>query len=262
MSASQQRGDVRIESHGRVGLLEICRPPHNFFDEALIRDLADSAYALAKAGEVRALVLAAQGKAFCAGGKFHAEEGRQGTGGPGDVPNLYHHALRLVSQPLPMVAAIQGAATGGGLGVALTADFRIAAPEARFWGNFAALGIYPGFGLTATLPRLVGAQKAAELFLTARRVKGEEALAIGLADRLVAQDSLREAALGMAGEIAAQAPLAITAIRTIQRKSLVAAFSKAVEEEWREQAKLFTTEDHREGVKAVAARRAADFKGK
>ena len=89
-----------------------------------------------------------------------------------------------------MVAAVQGPAVGGGLGLALVADFRVACSEARFSANFNRLGFHPGFGLSVTLPRVVGMQKAAYMFYSGRRVQGEEALAIGLADRLVAKAEL------------------------------------------------------------------------
>ena len=89
--------------------------------------------------------------------------------------------MRLFANPTPVVAAIQGAAVGGGLGLALMADFRVASPEARFSANFARLGFHHGFGLTVTLPRLVGQQRAAEMLYTGQRVKSDEALRIGLA---------------------------------------------------------------------------------
>src|SRR5205807_9803801 len=104
----------------------------------------------------------------------------------------YEQAVRLVGARKPVVAAVQGAAVGGGLGVALSADFRVASPESRFSANFARLGIHHGFGLTVTLPLVVGHQRAIELPYTGVRLPGEQAHAIGLCDRLVASDRLRE----------------------------------------------------------------------
>ena len=111
--------------------------------------------------------------------------------------DLYAAAVRTFRTHTPVVAAVHGAAAGGGLGLALTADFRMAAPEARFSANLVRLGFHQGFGLSVTLPRLVGPQVGADLLYTGRRVPGEEAVSLGLADGLVARDRIREAAHGI-----------------------------------------------------------------
>jgi 2-(1,2-epoxy-1,2-dihydrophenyl)acetyl-CoA isomerase len=107
------------------------------------------------------------------------------------VPALYAHAVRLFAAATPVVAAVQGGAIGGGLGLALSADFRVASPSSRFAANFARLGIHDGFGITVTLPATVGMQASLELLYTGRRVRGEEAHALGLCDRLAAEEELR-----------------------------------------------------------------------
>ena len=104
---------------------------------------------------------------------------------------------------------MQGAAVGGGLGLALAADFRVATPETRFSCNFAKLGFHQGFGISVTLPAVVGQQRALELMYTGGQAKGAEALAIGLCDRLTSPDDLRDAAHEFASEIAASGPLAV-----------------------------------------------------
>ena len=132
---------------------------------------------------------------------------------------LYVEAVRLFSAKKPIVAAVQGAAVGAGLGLALVADFRVAAPEARFTANFVKLGFHPGFGITHTLPRLIGEQRAALMCLTGRRIKASEALAWGLVDELAPLDELRAAALRLAREIAENAPLAVQSTRaTLPRR--------------------------------------------
>jgi enoyl-CoA hydratase/carnithine racemase len=163
--------------------------------------------------------------------------------------------MRLFSLKKPIVAAVQGAAIGGGLGLAIAADFRVVSPSSRLSANFVKIGIHPGFGMTHTLPRLVGAQKAALLFYTGRRVGGAEAVAIGLADQMVEEDRLRQAAIDLAAEIAANAPLAVEATRATLRTGLVADLLRQTEREASEQARLSVTEDFAEGVRAVAARR-------
>src|SRR5580704_13644465 len=176
-------GDVSVTLDGNVATLEIHRPPHNFFDFILIRDLANAFEALDNEPECRALLLCSEGKSFCAGANFANRGASSGETTPraGENP-LYVEGVRLFRCRKPVVAAIQGAAIGGGLGLALVADFRIATAEARFAANFVKLGIHPGFGLTYTLPRLIGAQKASLMFYTGRRVTGEEALAWGICD--------------------------------------------------------------------------------
>ena len=170
--------------------------------------------------------------------------------------------MRLFSAKTPVVAAVQGAAVGGGLGLALTADFRVGAPEARFAANFVKLGIHPGFGLTVTLPNLIGQQTANLMFLTGRRIKGEEALALGLIDQLVPLDEVRSAANAMAAEIAENAPLAIGSVRATVRQGLAERIAAATDHELAEQQWLRATEDAAEGIRAVAERRPGNFHGR
>jgi len=158
------------------------------------------------------------------------------------------------------VAAIQGAAVGGGLGLALVADFRVVSPDARFAANFVKLGIHPGFGLTYTLPRLIGIQKAGMMFLTGRRITGTEAVSIGLADVLTPAENLREKAGELAAEIAECAPLAVRSTRATLRSGLAEAVKAQTAHELAEQTRLARTEDHKEGVRAVTERRAGQFR--
>jgi enoyl-CoA hydratase/carnithine racemase len=168
----------------------------------------------------------------------------------------------LFAGAVPVVAAIQGAAVGGGLGVALSADFRVASPDSRFSANFARLGIHHGFGVSETLPLVVGHQRALELLYTGVRLRGEDAHAIGLCDRLVVSDRLREEAVAFAQEIAISSPLAVKAIRRTMRGDLPERIRAATEREAEEQARLFATEDFREGVAAAAERRPPRFSGR
>ena len=236
--------------------LEIQRPPNNFFDADLIEALADRFETLDADADCRAIVLAAAGKHFCAGANFGGERGGD------DTERLYANAVRLFAAKTPVVAAIQGAAIGGGLGLALVADFRIATPAARFSANFARLGFHPGFGLSVTLPRLVGAQHAQELCYTGRRIGGEEAAAIGLCDRLAGADALADEALALAVEIAGSAPLAVRSIRETLRGHLAEEIRGVLAREASEQARLRATEDFREGVRAMSERRPPAFRGR
>jgi len=141
-------------------------------------------------------------------------------------------------------------------------DFRVVSPDARFGANFVKLGIHPGFGLTYTLPRIIGIQRASLMFYTGRRITGEEAVAWGLGDVLAAPDRLREEAMKLATEIAACAPLAVQSTRATMRRGLADAVRAQTDHEHAEQSLLFQTEDHREGVRAVSERRPGRFNGR
>jgi enoyl-CoA hydratase/carnithine racemase len=244
-----------------VATVEIRRPPHNFFTIPLIRHLADAFEDLEADRRCHAIVLAAQGTAFCAGADFANRDATPPQRSPRALNPIYDEAIRMFSCSKPVVAAVHGPAIGGGLGLALVADFRVTCPEAKFSANFNRLGFHPGFGLSATLPRLVGVQKAALLFYTGRRIAGEEAVAIGLADRLVAQDQVRIEAAQLAREIAISAPLAVQSTRATLRRGLVEQIRLAVARESAEQNAQFKTADFQEGIAAMAARREPRFTG-
>jgi enoyl-CoA hydratase/carnithine racemase len=261
MSVQDRYGEVSVTRHGHVALLEIDRPPNNHVSVELMRDLADALEAIDGELELRATVLASAGKAFCAGADLVSPTGVAGSG-MGGVNPLYVEAVRLYSARKPIVVAVQGAAVGAGLGLSLVGDFRVAAPEARFTANFVKLGFHPGFGLTHTLPRLIGQQRASLMFQTGRRLKGDEALAWGLVDQLVPLEELRTAALALAQEIAENAPLAVQATRATMRDGLGAAVKAATDHELEEQTWLRKTDDFAEGVRAVNERRAGVFTGR
>src|SRR5436309_8739385 len=208
--------ELGVSLDGLVATVEIRRLPHNFFDSALIAEIGEAFERLDADPACRTIVLAAEGRSFCAGADFSKrmdtgtvqEAARSGAG-----RHLYKEAIRLFRTKKPIVGAIQGAAVGGGLGLALVPDFRVTCSEARFSANFNRLGFHPGFGLTATLPRLVGAQQAALLFYTGHRISGSEAVRIGLADQLAELEEVRGAAQAMALEIAQSGPLAVIETR-------------------------------------------------
>lgn len=237
-----------------VATVELTNPPNNFFSLVQIGGIADALELLDDDDRCRAAVLCAEGKHFCAGADFH-------HGGGYSTEDLYAAAARIFRAQTPFVGAIQGAAIGGGLGLALSADFRVAAPEARFSANFARLGFHHGFGLSVTMPRLVGEQATADLLFTGRRVKGEEAVELGLADRLADLDAVRSVAHDMAREIAVSAPLAIRSIRKTLRGDLADQIVAATAHEGAEQAWQRETADFAEGNAAMRDRREPNFTG-
>ncbi len=252
-------GDVTVTvGDDGVATVEMHRPPENYFDRDVVRALADSYQALDADPGCRAIVLCSEGKHFCAGANLTAGEDGLG-GGPGA---LYREAVRLFEAAKPVVAAVQGAAIGGGLGLACSADFRVACPQARFAANFARLGFHHGFGLTVTLPDIVGQQQSLRLLYTSERIGGEEAAGIGLCDRLVPADQVRAAAHELAAEIARSAPLAVTSIRATMRGGLADRVRAATDREAAEQERLSATADFREGVRAAGERRHPRFQGR
>jgi enoyl-CoA hydratase/carnithine racemase len=238
---------------GQVAVVEIHRGPNNFFDENVLQDLAQALSALDEDPNVRSVVLCSEGKHFCAGADLRELTGEE-------IRRIYRQAFALFTARRPIVAAVQGAAVGGGLGLALSADFRVATPNSRFSANFARLGFHQGFGLTVTLPAAIGRQRALELLYTGRSVSGSEAKELGLCDRLVDHDP-RAAAIGFAAEIAESAPLSLLAIRATMRRRLVAEISAALDAETEAQSALLGTADFKEGVEAGRERRNPEFRG-
>lgn len=247
---------VDITDH--VAILELQDPPHNFLSADQISEIADILHRLDDDMDVRAVVLAAQGRSFCAGANFGGGDDRLRTS-PAD---LYAQAARLFEVQLPVIAAVQGPAIGGGLGLAMAATIRITCPAARFSANFVKLGIHQGFGLSVTLPELLGPSKAAQVLLSGKRYSGEEATAIGLADECVPDEMVRRRALEVASEIAAGAPLAIRSIHATLRAGLADRIRAATDHEAAEQARLFATQDAAEGLASVNERRPGRFVGR
>jgi 2-(1,2-epoxy-1,2-dihydrophenyl)acetyl-CoA isomerase len=253
---------VRVEvSPDHVATVEFERGARNHFDADLIAGLANTFERLDADVDARAIVLCSSGRHFCAGADLPGA--LSGSEPPVARPagSLYEEAVRLFATRTPVVAAVQGAAVGGGLGLALMADFRVAGPSTRFIANFSRLGLHQGFGITVTLPAVVGMQRAQEMLYTGRAVAGEEAARLGLCDRLAPDDAVRSTAHTLAAEIAASAPLAVVSIRQTLRGDLADRVRAATAKEQAEQIKLAATADFLEGVAATAERREPRFSG-
>jgi enoyl-CoA hydratase/carnithine racemase len=262
MMVDARYGDVAVTADGHVVVAEIQRAPNNHFDVDLIDCLSQLYEAVDADPDLRAIVLCSEGRHFCAGANL--VERPQGTAPATDDGRspLYTRATRMIAAKTPVVAAVQGAAVGGGLGLACSADFRVGCAETRMTANFAQLGFHHGFGLTILLPPLVGQQRAQELLYTGKRIDGEEAYRIGLLDRFVALQDVRNEAIAFAREIASAAPLAVASIRETMRGDLADRYRAATDRENQEQARLRQTEDYREGVKAYSERRPGDFRAR
>ena len=254
---------IGIERDGQVLVVELQRPPHNHFSVGMIEAIADALEAGAGDVSIGAAVLVAQGRSFCAGADFSGEsDDAAPLGALSSTERLYAAAARLCEVGVPWIAAVHGPAIGGGLGLALTANLRVTCPEARFAANFVRLGIHQGFGLSVTLPELVGPSRAALVLLTGRRLHGDQATALGLADLCVPADEVRARALSLAAEIAEGAPLAIRAINRTLRAGLGDRVRQATRLEAGEQARLGATADAAEGIASVFERRPGRFVGR
>lgn len=251
--------DVSVEFSEYVATVRMHRPPANFFDLDTITELADIYESLDSDPNCRAIVLCSEGKHFCAGADFSNSASAIDFG---DVRQLYAQAIRIFEARTPVVAAVQGAAIGGGLGLALSADFRIAAASSRFSANFTQLGFHPGFGITATLPEVVGHQQALDLVLTGRRIGGEDAYRMGLCDVLVAESEIESTAVDTARLIGTSAPLAVASARETLRYELVGRVHVAIARELEEQAILRESSDFEEGITAAVQRRKPIFVGR
>jgi len=249
--------DLSISLENNIATLTIQRPPNNFFDYMLIQQIADALEELDEESDCRVNILASEGKNFCAGANFSQDKDMMNKTNP--YAKLYKEAVRLFRTKKPIIAAIQGAAVGGGLGLALAADFRIGCPESKFSANFAKLGFHQGFGSSVTLPRVVGLQNAAMMLYTAKRIKGAEALSLGLLDQMVPLEELMKKTQEFAAEIASSAPMAVESIRATVRGDLADQVEEIVDWELKEQIRLQSSDDFKEGIAASLERRVAQF---
>ena len=248
-------------------------PDHlNAMTRAVGEAFAERMSALAQRDDVRAVVLTGAGRAFSAGGDFDmltslANDGRARPGvARRDIRDTMHGFYRLFltvrDLPCPSIAAIAGPAIGAGLCVALACDMRFAADDAKLGLNFTRLGVHPGMAATWSRPRLVGPALAAELLYTSRIFTGSEAAAMGLVNRAGPRTEVLDTARSVAREISGCAPLAVRATKRALGRSLDATLADQLVFEATEQAETFESEDVREGLAAVKARRTPRFEGR
>ena len=248
-----------LEIKDKIAHIKMSRPDEfNSMNKAFWSELPHLVESISDDASARVIVLSGEGKHFCAGADFTRSSYKEESD---PYERLYQEAVRLFKTKKPVIATIQGAAVGGGLGVALSADFRIACEESRFSANFSKLAFHQGFGTTVTLPRVVGNQKAKWMLLTSARVKGKEAFEIGLADFLVPQNELMSKAEELAKEINAAGPLGVQAIRETIKGDSVEKIEEIVKWELSEQNRLRDTADFQEGIKASLERRDPEFTG-
>lgn len=220
--------------------------------EALIADEADPA--------VRAIVMTGANGAFCAGGDISAMSGSDPMGARSRLGTLHDVVRLLAAGRKPTVAAVSGAAAGGGFGLAVACDWVIADRTAKFASSFGKIGLMPDMGILWTLPRRVGAAKARQLFLDARMVMADEALGLGIADEVVEPEALMAAARAKAEAAAALAPLPVGFLKqALAGRSMT--FEQVLEVEMDAQPLLMATQDHAEAREAFFAKRPPKYAG-
>lgn len=260
MISAQPKFALRTEVQGHVGIISFSCPPYNHVSVDLLQAMADQLLALDDVDDCRVIILRSEGKVFCAGADFNDGGDFAADDDDAAVRGLYAQAARLYSNRKPIVAIVQGAAIGAGLGLALVADFRIASAQSRFSANFVKLGFHAGFGISSRLPEIIGQQKASRMLLTGERISGETASDWGLVDVFAIADDLTQAAFDFAALIAENAPLAVEATRATLRGDIAETIRNVTSQEAVIQAGLKQTNDFAEGVKSVAERRPGQFK--
>ncbi|HWZ96526.1 MAG TPA: enoyl-CoA hydratase-related protein [Candidatus Dormibacteraeota bacterium] len=259
---------VLLESvHEGIAVLVMNRPERmNALNNDLATALFGSLQRIANDESIRLVVLTGAGRAFCAGGDLGViGKGREANNAKELEPILragMGAVLKIRMMPQPVVAAVNGAAAGAGMNVALAADIRISAEEAVFGQNFAKVGLFPDYGGTFFLPELVGPSKAAEMFYTGDMIDAKVALQLGLVNRVVPAVQLETEVRTLAAKIAAGPPMAIRAVKKVLFASQKEALERALELEVEHQMKCFASEDCLEGVHAFFEKRAPQFHGR
>jgi enoyl-CoA hydratase len=253
---------VRVERDGGMAVVTIDRQDKMNALNARVQEEITGAFA-SLSDEVRAVVVTGAGeKAFVAG----ADVGAMGEMTPLEVREFGRIGTRMMdaieAAPVPVIAAINGFALGGGAEIALACDVRVAAENARFGFPEVTIGIMPGAGGTQRLPRVVGSGMARELVFTGRIIGAKEAKEIGLVNRVVGEGEALKAAKAMAGQIAANAPVAVRSAKTAMNVARNTDLANGIEHEGDLFALLFSTEDAREGLTAFSERRKPRFEGR
>ena len=174
---------------------------------------------------------------------------------------MYEPFLKVLDVEVPVIAAMNGHTVGGGFGLALLADIRVANVDSRYGVNFARLGIHSGLGISYVLPRLIGLANASELLFTGRLVRGSEALTMGLITHAEGPEEVLPSAMRLARAIAGSAPAAVTQMKASIRRGLAWEIRAAAREEAGLQAASLATDDAKEGVAAILEKREPEFKG-
>ena len=257
---------VALHRADGVGTIALNRPDRlNAFAGRMREEIATAVDAMARADDVRVVVITGVGRAFCAGADVGYMEGLIERRDEAALTALVEAGRAVVTTiratPKPVIAAVNGPAAGGGANLALACDLRIASDRASIGQTFNRIGLHPDWGGTYFLPRLVGPSRALELMFTGRMVEAEEALRIGLFDRVVPHEALPAETASLASSLAAKPPKALA----LAKRAVYASGDRTLEEtldtELDHQLQCFATEDAQEGMRAFLEKRSPVFRG-
>lgn len=255
---------VLYEVADHVATLTLNRPENrNSMTPDVLDGLSNGVARARSDADVRCIVVTGSGKSFCAGADFKSRASTDDGHAPHERSYaMYSHFLSILDIEVPTIAALNGHAIGGGMGLAVVCDLRVANREARYGVNFVRLGLHPGMATTYLLPRLMGVPRATELLLTGRIISGAEAAEAGLVHYAVDPGDVLAKAYELAGEIASAAPQAVRWTKESIYRHLEWDPRSAARYEAHVQSRSFETQDHREGVKALLEKREPRFEGK
>ncbi|MEM7437685.1 MAG: enoyl-CoA hydratase/isomerase family protein [Myxococcota bacterium] len=258
-------GAVEYESADQIGVLTLNRPEErNAMSPELLDAFAEQVEVARNDSEIRCLVLTGRGRCFSAGANLRASLQREDLGGPSEEASyaMYEPFLRVLDLEVPVVAALNGHTVGGGFGLALLADIRVADQDAKYGANFARLGIHSGLAISYTLPRLVGPAVACEMLFTGKLIRGSEAKRVGLVSHAVGAEEVLPTAFKIARAIASSAPLAVQQMKASIRRGLGWEIREAAMAEAALQSASLATDDAKEGIAAVLEKREPEFRGR
>ncbi|MBI4773926.1 MAG: enoyl-CoA hydratase [Deltaproteobacteria bacterium] len=260
--------NVRFGTIGQVATITLNRPDaFNAFNIPMLKELLEISENVALDENVRAVIFTGEGRAFCAGADVKGIDDLLGLTkekpeGEDILKSLTRLILSIRKMPKPVVAALNGVAAGSGANLALACDIIIASEKARFAQNFVNIGLIPDAGGTFFLPQRIGYHRAAEHFFTGEILSAEQALELGLYNRVVPHDEIMKAAQELAADLAQRPTRAIAACKAILNREVLARLPLYLEEENRCQRLMVTTEDAREGITAFGEKRKPTFAGK
>jgi enoyl-CoA hydratase len=255
---------VILEIMDRIAQITLNRPQNrNSMDGEVMPAFLEVVNRVKEERDLRCVIITGTGKSFCAGADFKNSPQASSDNLPHEnLMEVYEPFLRIGEIRVPTLAALNGHAIGGGFGLALICDIRVANKDSKYGANFARLGLHSGMAVSYMLPRLVGLPRANELLFTGRLINGETAAQIGLANYAVDTQDVLERTWELAREIASCAPAAVRMMKRSVYRGIDWDPRSAAEIEAHCQSRSLETEDAKEGISALLEKREPNFQGR